>query len=396
MNLNDVGLFPDISNDKYHGGAGISKSGLDLICRSPLHYRHARDAANDNRPTPAQRIGTAAHDLILEPGEFWNRYAIPLDPADFPDAIRTRDELVAMVEALNADRLPKLSGLGTKDELIERIQIGAAETGRSVICWIGDLDAMKIGDLKRTIAELNEHRPGLLSTRGTMKELAQILADHGQPVELWSDLVAMNAATNDGKEIITADEYGQLQGMRDAVMAHPAAHSLLTGAPGRAEISAYWNDPITGVLCRCRPDFWRADGILVDLKTTDDASPEAFAKSIANWRYHVQHPFYLDGCRQAIEQGGGGLELIVDPEKGEGFAAMPEHFVFIVVEKKAPHAVAVYTLDQESVELGARLYRQDLDTFAQCQAADSWPAFGDAIQPIGVPDWLLRREGIGQ
>jgi exodeoxyribonuclease VIII len=381
MNHNDVGLFPDIPNGEYHGGRGISKSGLDLIARSPLHYKFARDSANDNRPTPAQRIGTAAHDLILEPAEFWNRYAIPLDPADFPDAVHSRDALVEMVDVLNLDRLPKLSASGSKQELADRIH--DVEPARYAIDVLND---MKVGDLKAIIGDLNADRHGLLSTRGTQKELAQILADHGQPVELWSDLVAMNAATNDGKEIITADEYAQLQGMRDAVMAHPAAAGLLTSVPGRAEVSAYWNDPITGALCRCRPDFWRADGILVDLKTTDDASPDAFAKSLYNWRYHVQHPFYIDGCRQAIEQGGtGGLDL-----------PQPTHFLFIVVEKKAPHAVAVYKLDQETVELGAREYRRDLATYADCLAADSWPAFGETIRPIGVPEWVLRTEGFGE
>lgn len=380
MNRSEAGLFPDIPNSEYHGGRGISKSGLDLIARSPLHYKFARDSANDNQPTAAQRIGTAAHDLILEPGEFWNRYAIPIDPADFPDAIHSRDELVAMVEALNADRLPKLATGGSKQDLVDRIVDAGSYQSSDY------LDTLKVGELKGVISDLNEHRPGLLSTRGNQKELAQILADHGQPVELWSDLVAMNVATNDGKEIITADEHAQLQAMRDAVMNHPAAAGLLTSVPGIAEISAYWNDPITGALCRCRPDFWRADGILVDLKTTDDASPEGFAKSLYNWRYHVQHPFYLDGCRQAIEQGGaGGLDV-----------PSPTHFVFIVVEKKAPHAVAVYKLDQDSVELGARQYRQDLDTFASCVASDTWPAFGDTVQQVGVPEWVLRKEGMNQ
>jgi exodeoxyribonuclease VIII len=389
MNEREAGIFSDIPNSEYHGGPGVSKSGLDLIARSPLHYWHARNVSNDNQPTVAQRLGTLAHDLILEPEEFWNRYAIPLDPRDFPDAIHSRDELVTMVDVLNADRLPKLSASGTKEELIERIQQDAPETG----CELAfDLSArMGLGDLKRIIAELNEFRPGLLSTRGSMKELAHILADHGQPVELWSDLVAMDLATNDGKTIISADEHAQACGMRDAVMAHPAARGLLTTVPGRAELSAYWRDAETGVLCRCRPDFWRADGILVDLKTTDDASPEEFGRSVLKWRYHVQAAMYLDGTRAAAEQGGG-LELIADPEQGEGFAAIPEHFLFIVVEKKPPHAVAVYKLDAMSLQHGLAEYRRDLARYAECLAADRWPAFGDTVQQTGLPEWFLRRE----
>lgn len=378
MTQTEPGVYAGIPNAEYHGGLGISKSGLDIIARSPMHYQFSRQAANDSEPTAAMRIGTAAHDLILEPEEFWNRYAIPLDPADFPDAIHSRDVLVEMVEALNADRLPKLATGGSKQDLIDRIH-----DVEPALYPVDVLNDMKAGDLKAVIGDLNASRQGLLSTRGSMKDLAQILADHGQPVELWSDLVAMNAATNDGKQIITADEHAQLEGMRDAVMAHPAAHQLLTGCAGAAELSAYWKDPETGALCRCRPDFWRTDGVLVDLKTTDDASPDGFAMSVQKFRYHVQASFYLDGCRQAIEHGGE--DLPIKP-------GAPTAFVFIAVEKKPPHAVAVYALDFDSLEIGREEYQRDLQTYAECTAADSWPAYGDQIQRLGLPEWRLRRE----
>lgn len=293
MNEHEAGIFADIPNATYHGGPGVSKSGLDLIARSPLHYWHARNASNDNEPTAAQRIGSAAHKLILEPDTFGDEFAVA------PDVDRR-----------------------TKD-------------GKA----------------------------------------------------LWAEFVEENA----GKVVLNESEMDQLEAMRDAVMAHPAARGLLSSVPGRAELSAYWRDAETGVLCRCRPDFWRADGIIVDLKTTDDASPEEFGRSILKWRYHVQAAMYLDGTRAAAEQGGG-LDLIVDPAQGEGFAAIPEHFLFIVVEKKPPHAVAVYKLDSLSLAHGTAEYRRDLARFAECLANDSWPAFGETVLQTGLPEWFLRRE----
>lgn len=372
------GVFAGIPNAAYHGGPGISKSGLDIIHRSPLHYQHALTA--ERKSTPAQRIGTAVHDLILEPESFWDRYAIPLDPADFPDAIHSRDALVEMVEVLNLDRLPKLSGSGSKQDLVDRIRdVANSAVGTTAYGAASDLDTMKVGDLKALIAEINLGRHGLLPTRGTQRELAQILADHGQPVELWSDLVEMNRITNDGKEIISAEEFAEISAMRDAVMSHSKAGGLLAPGAGVAEMSCYWRDPETGVLCRCRPDFYRTDGVVVDLKTSVDASPEGFSSSINSWRYHVQAAYYLDGIRAAIAAGASDL-------------AVPKAFVFVAVEKTAPYAVGVYLIDAESIDIGRREYRADLDRYSECVASNSWPGYGDMIQSIGLPEWRLRRE----
>lgn len=71
----EPGIYDDLPAAAYHSGAGISKSGLDLIHRSPLHYACATAAANDN-PTPSQALGTALHLLVLEPDLFARRYAL--------------------------------------------------------------------------------------------------------------------------------------------------------------------------------------------------------------------------------------------------------------------------------------------------------------------------------
>lgn len=64
----------DLSDDEYHGGPGISKSGLDLISRSPLSYYEQYILGNRMPPTAAMKIGTAAHKALLEPVEFYSTY----------------------------------------------------------------------------------------------------------------------------------------------------------------------------------------------------------------------------------------------------------------------------------------------------------------------------------
>ena len=134
-----------------------------------------------------------------------------------------------------------------------------------------------------------------------------------------------------------------------------------------------WTDEATGLECKCRPDWLTNDrSLIVDLKTTEDASPAGFRKSIGNWRYHVQASWYLDGIERAT-------------------GTRPDQFIFICVEKKPPYAVAVYAADAEMIAAGAKQARLDLDTLAVCKAADAWPGYSDQIEMISLPPWMRPR-----
>lgn len=382
------GVYGHITNAEYHGGEGVSKSMLDVLAdRSPMHLNYLKTVANDNRePTPAQAIGTAFHCLLLEPDVFTREYCLGLRQADMPDAIGDRDTLVAMVAKLNETRLPKLTTSGTKDELIERVL--AEVPGYDDVDATGMRD-LKSAELKAIIASANEPRAGLLSDKGTMAELADILRANGHTITLWSEVKSKWMENNGHRNVLDQDQWEQLHAMRDAVMAHPAANALMTMDGGVSENSVYWNDPKTGELCRCRPDWWiKPRGIIVDVKTTEDASCEGFGKSIANWRYHVQHPFYMDGINEMRRQ-------VARDSDGEEFPAhLPPRvtkFVFLAVEKKAPYAVGVYMLDHTSMLLGRALSRRDLDAYAECRATGVWPGYGDKIMSVSVPQWHLNQ-----
>lgn len=365
------GIYPDISNADYHGGPGVSKSLLDLIARSPAHMKVAIDRTPDERtPTAAQAIGTAFHALVLEPGEFAKQYTLGMRRSDYPDAVDDKAVLAGMIESLNKTRLPKLPSTGAKAELVERIQ--AAQSDMDANVWTREqCEAMTGAELKALIGTLNEAREGLLSVTGSTEELANLLRANGRPVTLWRDLQAEWLKNNGHRTVLSADEWDQLHAMRASVMAHPKAAALLS-RPGRAEQSVYWVDQVTGVLCRCRPDFLTDDDIVVDLKTTEDASPEEFARSCANYRYHVQHPFYLDGL--------------------SAIGRRPRAFVFIAVEKKAPYAVGVYVLREEDVELGRLQYIADVQTYAECQRTGVYPAYSEKIESLALPGWYANNK----
>ncbi len=409
------GIYRGIPNDVYHGGPGISKSGLDLIRKSPAHYRAVVTAANDNgerRPTAAQALGTALHMLVLEPSEFARTYTLALTRADVPDAIDDAEALKAMVVEINATRLAKIPSTGTKAELIPRIESACMEHRERDLPVCEPLPENPKGtDLKARIAALNEHRQGLLPTSGSRHDLAELLRANGKPVTLWSDVQAEWMANNGHRQILTAEQFEQLRNMRDAVMAHESASKLLAGA-GEAELSAYWmqevRDPKTGEvigeqLCRCRPDYWRLDGIIGDLKSTEDASEEEFARSIAKWAYHVQDDYYRTGIAEAIRQGGMRIgdynpvtgEVTYNDEQPHLFP--PKAFLFIAVEKTArvvdgqAMCVGVYSLDLESRQLGRVQWQSDLARFTVCENSNEWPGYASGVRQIKLPAWQFQR-----
>lgn len=170
---------------------------------------------------------------------------------------------------------------------------------------------------------------------------------------------------NEGREIITSDEMQQLESMRASVLSHAAGGELL--GDGKAEVSVFVNDPETNLDLKARVDLLRKDAI-VDLKTTEDASPRGFAKSIANFRYHIQAAHYRRILRI------------------HGLPDLP--FYFVAVEKSAPFAVAVYQLDPADLLLAEQYLLDSLRRLSACHVFNAWPAYSRSIETISLPKWV--------
>jgi exodeoxyribonuclease VIII len=190
------------------------------------------------------------------------------------------------------------------------------------------------------------------------------------PTEKWDRRTAAGKAAAAEFEqeaadriILTPADAAKAQAMAAAVRAHPAARFILA-MEGRREASYTWDDKDTGIPCKTRPDFHTADRrFVVDLKSTADASRDAFTKSIANYDYHVQTAWNID----ALET---------------------ETFLTIAVESQRPYAVAVYPASSALIAAGQRRIQTAMDLLAQCLATGHWAGYGDQIQdPIDLPTW---------
>lgn len=176
-------------------------------------------------------------------------------------------------------------------------------------------------------------------------------------------------ALHDGSTPITEDEYVLSQHMARAVHAHPLAGKMLQD--GESELTVRWKDEASGIECKARADrYVPRHNMIIDIKTACDASADAFQKDVAKYRYHVQDAFYRRGFLAA--------------------GAPISHFVFLVVEKTPPFAVAVYELDSSAVDRGYELASRDLETLAACMKTDRWPGYPETIQKLSLPKWALE------
>jgi hypothetical protein len=169
---------------------------------------------------------------------------------------------------------------------------------------------------------------------------------------------------NQGKIALSQEDWDLVIGMRDAVLNHRVARQIL--AEGEAEQSIYWQSEYPHVRCKARAD-WLSRDWLVDLKTTQSASMDAFSTSIAKYRYHVQLAYYLDGLAAIGEA--------------------KDHAMIIAVESEPPHHVAIYAPDTDMLETGRQIYKRDLAVYAKCLLEDRWPGLPEHVQTISLPSW---------
>lgn len=178
-----------------------------------------------------------------------------------------------------------------------------------------------------------------------------------------------------GVEAIKPDEASVAWAQRESVLKLPGMAEIL-GA-GKAEVSAFWEDPYTGVLCRCRPDFAATCGVLLDVKTVGNSSPSDFRLQAARMRYNVQDAFYTEGY-------------------GLASGAAPDRFFFLTVETAYPFLAAIHEFLPESKAAGAEKARAALTTYAKCLAENTWPNYGTEIHQIQLPAWALGTNRITQ
>ncbi len=190
--------------------------------------------------------------------------------------------------------------------------------------------------------------------------------------ELWEEF----SEYAKGKIILTAEQSKVALAMAASLRAHPFNRIVMEGK-GYREASIFYQDQVSGLACRVRPDYHIApcadwpNGLIIDLKTTDDARPAAFARTIANFGYHTSAAMYCDGF-QAYYQ-----------------TEEPPEFLWLVIERDRPYACAAYQATEATLFVGHAKKKEALGLIAHCKRIGYWPSYTPRIEPIALPVWAI-------
>lgn len=199
----------------------------------------------------------------------------------------------------------------------------------------------------------------------------------------------LNRATKEGKAIwaailetgktpISQADIDRIMGMSAAVRAHPVSRLIFENNEPVFEMSMFWRDPVTGAPCKIRPDLaimpCKAfpNGLIVDLKTTDDASPAGFGRNAWNWDMHLQAALYPEGFMHAVG------------------TKKPPMFLWLAAEKENPFACMYHKATDELLKYGSHEVYLLRKLFAECLAANHWPAYPAEAQALQLPSWAIK------
>lgn len=137
---------------------------------------------------------------------------------------------------------------------------------------------------------------------------------------------------------------------------------------GAVEQTLIWQDG--AAWCRARADALSADRrIILDYKSTSDASPEVFGRQIGRMGYDFQAEWYTRGVRAVT-------------------GAEPA-FVLLAQEITAPYACALFALSNAYREIGQRKVARALALWSRCMERREWPGYDTRIRYVEPPGWEL-------
>jgi exodeoxyribonuclease VIII len=176
---------------------------------------------------------------------------------------------------------------------------------------------------------------------------------------------------------LTAAQIETIEGINTAVTKSPVRYLLADGDP---EISIFATIEANGKSyeAKARLDYLTHSGIIIDIKTASDASPDGFTKACANYDYALQAAFYIDVCRAE------GLHI--------------SQFVFLAIETKPPYMVGIYELDSTWIDFGRSEYRRALEIYDRSEDYADYPIYRDITngaikQTLAAPSWIFYRRG---
>ena len=152
------------------------------------------------------------------------------------------------------------------------------------------------------------------------------------------------------KDVVSESDFHIVEQVTMKLMKDSLVKGLLQN--GEPEKIIQWYNKTYDVNCKGMLDYYRESAdMIVDLKTTKDASYNGFMRSVKKYKYHKQAAFYLD-------------------------AVQATRFIIIAVEKTPPFNINVFELGDDMIDEGRDMYNHELEVYKYCEENDYWPGAG--------------------
>lgn len=171
------------------------------------------------------------------------------------------------------------------------------------------------------------------------------------------------------RTVVATGDYSMAAVMRDAMFRNNAVRQLIGN--GMSESPVTWKRDDGDLMCKVRLDYAR-NGLTIEYKTTENASPDDFAKSVASYGYHRQKAWQRDGYKEI---------------NGE----YPRGSIIIAQDKTVHDAIAIYALDDNALAIGKQETDVAYRDICARMTTQNWEAYPAKIVPLTLPHWYKAK-----
>lgn len=171
------------------------------------------------------------------------------------------------------------------------------------------------------------------------------------------------------KTILKPSEIDDVVAMAEAVRQHPLVQPHFDGA--EFEKPVQWVDRVSGLRCKAKLDWVvPSTRTLIDFKSTRSTDGRRFGTEAARFGYHLQLAHYRNGVQAAL-------------------GWRPDQVLIVAAEKAPPYDVAVFQLDEPSLDIADVEVQELLTRLAGYINADQWPGRYSEVQALQLPAWVF-------
>lgn len=193
----------------------------------------------------------------------------------------------------------------------------------------------------------------------------------------------LQSTTEEGK--IGRGDYNDLLAMYHRLLKQPAHWNALHGENAFVEVSIFWRDEETGLMCKCRPDSFSPEWV-GDLKTAKDISDEGLFYDFTKYGYHVSGYRYSKGMVELKKMIRAGYKMPMEFSQdfvNKFMAEEKQRFFFVFQEKKKPCSTRLRAMTPYVSELGYTYFYKGIHKIREYY---SKPGFDPATAPLAYPD----------